>query len=146
MLLFNGINDSNISLQVSQLLFQFSPDHLHGLLARFGVAVVFPLGFDPVGSGSFCSVSQSVPVEDVNDFFSLLPGFVQQGCIRRKPDILRGAGGIQNQGSLVFFLALATSVFFLYAVSGAAGIIVFVIFLVFLCLWKCWKGFRKESG
>ena len=38
-------------------------------------------------------------------------------------------GGVQNQGPLIFFLAPTAFVFFLSAVSGAAGIIVLVIFL-----------------
>lgn len=123
MLRFNGINGFKISLQESKLLADYFPDHLRCLLPSLGETVVLPQGFHTVVSG-FQAISQSIFMEDINDFFSFLPGFIQQGCIRWKADILRGTGSVQNQGSLVFFLALASFVFFLSAISGAAGIIV----------------------
>ena len=145
MFFLNGINDSKISPQVSQLLTDFSSNHLHGFLPGFGETIVLPPGFLTVSSG-FLAVSQSVFMEDVNDFFCLLSCFVQQGCICWKPDVLRSTGGIQNQGSLVFFFALAAFAFFLSAGSSAAGIIILVIFLFLLCCRSSANDFIVDPG
>ena len=51
MLFLNGINDSKIPVQISQLLFDFSPNYLRGLCPGFGETDVLPLSFFTIGLG-----------------------------------------------------------------------------------------------
>ena len=95
MALNHCVNVLQIVAEVVELLSLGLFDAPLGLPAALGKSVVLLFCHDAVGS-DLLAVCESCCVQCVYDLFGILPGFVQQGCIRWKPYRLRRARRVQH--------------------------------------------------